>query len=209
MLQLQTRRQAHLPLADVEEVVARLLPRAVDWGERMSAVVVEHAPQRRRPAPLGEPGLDFISIRDHLFDLAVRALDDVRRLARRQDLDAPAGPRLGPSLALRRRRRDTRARTATPRDRRSFYAGAVKLMARRQTTSGARFTRCVRKFQWKCQRVKCIGKRVIGGLARFSMDHRTLVSLEHARYAVKRPVIDLEPRPHAHWLAACKTLATA
>ena len=46
MLQFQTRRQAHLPLADVEEVVARLLPRAVDWGERMGAVVVEHAPQR-------------------------------------------------------------------------------------------------------------------------------------------------------------------
>ena len=37
-------------------------------------------------------GFDVRAGRDHLFDLAVRALDDVRRLARRQDLDAPAGP---------------------------------------------------------------------------------------------------------------------
>ena len=59
MLQFQTRRQAHLPLADVEEVVARLLPRAIDWGERMSAIVVEHAPERRRPAPFREPALDL------------------------------------------------------------------------------------------------------------------------------------------------------
>ena len=59
MLQLQTRRQAHLPLADVEEVVARLLPGAIDWGERMSAIIMKHLPQRRRPAPLGEPGLDL------------------------------------------------------------------------------------------------------------------------------------------------------
>ena len=36
-------------------------------------------------------GCDVRTGRDHLFDLAVRALDDVRRLARRQDLDAPAG----------------------------------------------------------------------------------------------------------------------
>ena len=90
MLQLQTRRQAHLPLADVEEVVARLLPCAVDGGERMRAVVVEHAPQRRRPAPLGEPGLDFLSIRDHLFHLTVTSFDDVRRLSRVQYFDATA-----------------------------------------------------------------------------------------------------------------------
>ena len=63
MLQFETRRQAHLPLADVEEVVARLLPRAIDWGERMSAIVVEHAPERRRPAPFREPALDLGRVR--------------------------------------------------------------------------------------------------------------------------------------------------
>ena len=47
LLQLQTRRQAHLPLADVEEVVAGRLARPVDRGERMRAVVVEQRRRRR------------------------------------------------------------------------------------------------------------------------------------------------------------------
>ena len=78
MLQFQTRRQAHLPLADVEEVVARRLAGPVDRRERMSAIIMKHPPERRRPAPFIKPALDFFSISDHLFHLGVRALDDVR-----------------------------------------------------------------------------------------------------------------------------------
>ena len=51
---------------------------------------MEHAPQRRRPAPLGEPGLDSLSIRDHLFHLTVTSFDDVRRLSTVENLDATA-----------------------------------------------------------------------------------------------------------------------
>ena len=47
LLQFQTRRQAHLPLADVEEVVAGRLARAVDWGEGRRPVVMEHACVRK------------------------------------------------------------------------------------------------------------------------------------------------------------------
>ena len=44
LLQFQTRRQAHLPLADVEEVVAGRLAGPVDWREGRRPIVVEHPP---------------------------------------------------------------------------------------------------------------------------------------------------------------------
>ena len=55
LLQFQTRRQAHLPLTDVEEVVAGRLARPVRWREGRRPVVVEHACVRKvgvTPPPL-------------------------------------------------------------------------------------------------------------------------------------------------------------
>ena len=49
MLQLQTRRQAHLPLADVEEVVAGRLARFIGGREGRRAIVVKHPRRVTRP----------------------------------------------------------------------------------------------------------------------------------------------------------------
>ena len=47
MLQLQTRRQAHLPFTNVEEVVAGRLAGPIYWGEGRRPVVMEHACVRK------------------------------------------------------------------------------------------------------------------------------------------------------------------
>ena len=77
LLQFQTRRQAHLPLADVEEVVAGRLAGPIRRGEGRRAIIMKHAPERRRPAPFTKPALDFLGTP------GVRVLEDDEVLAGR------------------------------------------------------------------------------------------------------------------------------
>ena len=92
--------------------------------------------------------------------------------------------------ALRRRRQFNGATADHASARRSLYAADVifALLGARPPSHPADAD-AIFYFNGNVSESNVLAKQVIGRLARRVMDHRSLVSLDHPRNAVKRPVL--------------------
>ena len=166
MLQLQTRRQAHLPLADVEEVVAGRLARPINRGEGRRPVVMEHACVRK------------VGAAPRHFDLctgpcarAAPARPTRRTSPRPRPRSSPARNERFAPMARRRRGDLMSARRAT-----IFLTCELERLT---MSEGFRVA--------NVSESKFIGKLVVGWLARRVMFRRSIICLE-------RPGIGETPR---------------